>query len=534
MIPLYKLWLNGLYWPWCPRNAVELNRSLTVSDSLRERYTYFIHDFVRFAEQLASLWIMSRKQVFGFIYISAWILFKCQTNAVKLHYTHSNLTEVPPAPLALYVHELGLRYNMITDLKPPSLMDYPDLQKLDLAENPLSIIHNGAFDMLYQLQTLYLGHTDITHLPSGFGPITTTLTKIGCWRAIKNLEVIQFPYFVAFLNLNIINIGASKLDIKNASIFPASIENINIRDTDITAFPQLSKYMPDVMYVQIGQNQLITIPQEDIQGLTLLKKFNAWANQITSFPNFSHCVALETLDLDENKIDDIPRGHIFGLASIKYISFNYNVISVMLDTSQLSTLETFKIGFNQILQIPEEYISGLPNMKVFDCQGNQITFLPNISKLFPQIQELYVQGNHMMSLPDLYETTSLGLLYAADNPYVCNQSLCWLRMLAWVRPSMTMLQDQPTCQEPHLAAGTQVVRYHPATMGCYEGRITKIPRALYVTDVMMQPDANYHSTAFFNFLKRSLFRVYCTTSAMCRESKEDIYHCETTQHSKSQ
>ena len=440
---------------------------------------------------------MFRKQVFDFICIYPLVLFKCHTNAIKLSFTHSNLIEVPPAPLGLHVNELVLSWNLITELKPQSLMNYYDLTKLTLVGNPLSIIHNGAFDMLYQLQTLALGFTKITHLPFDFGPSTTTMIKIVWWKAIQMPNIIQYPYFAAFSKLSTINIGSKDLYIKNASIFPASTRHMNIRYIDLTIFPHLSRYTPNVMYVYIGQNQLVTIPQGDIQGLTLLKEFNAWANQITSFPNFSHCVALEVLNMGENKIDDIPRGHIFGLASIKNIFFNYNLIIVMPDISHLSTLETFKIGFNQILQIPEEYISGLPNMKVFDCQSNKISFLPNISRRFPQIQELYAQGNRMMSLPDLYETTSLGFLYAADNPYACNQSLCWLRMLAWMRPSVTMLQDHPTCQEPHFAAGTRVVRYHPAAMGCYEGRTTKISRALYFTNVMMQPAANYQFTAFY-------------------------------------
>ena len=433
--------------------------------------------FLQFATQLACWRIMFGEQAFGFIFVYLWILFKYLSDAVILKYQYSNLTEVPPAPLTLYVHELNLRWNLITELGPRSLTNYTDLTRLSLADNPLSVIHNGSFDMLSHLEAIYLSSTEIKHLPFDFGPSTTTLVKIAIWAAIAVPEIIKYPYFTAFSNLNTITIGSNNLDIKNASIFPPSTGFINIRNMKIIIFPHLSRYTPHVRTVYIGNNQLLTIPQDDVQDLTLLKEFNAQINQITTFPNFSHCAALEILNMGENKIDDIPRGHIIGLASIQEIHLTNNLIIVMPDISYLSTLETFTIGFNQISQIPEEYIVGLPNMTVFDCQSNNITSLPNISRLFPKIQALYVQGNHLMSLPDLYDLTSLGFLFAADNPYVCNQSLCWLRMLSWMRPSMTMLQDHPTCQEPYLAAGTRVVRYHPAAMGCYIGMDIKTPIA---------------------------------------------------------
>ena len=80
--------------------------------------------------------------------------------------------------------------------------------------------------------------------------------------------------------------------------------------------------------------------------------------------------------------------------------------------------------------------------------NNNITFLPNISLFVPNLSELYVQGNRLKTLPDLYDVMSLLILEAADNPFRCNSSLCWLRMLSWMRPLNTMLRDQPVCKGP--------------------------------------------------------------------------------------
>ena len=32
--------------------------------------------------------------------------------------------------------------------------------------------------------------------------------------------------------------------------------------------------------------------------------------------------------------------------------------------------------------------------------------------------------------------------------YVCNLSLCWMRMLPWMKPEVTFLKDSPLCDKP--------------------------------------------------------------------------------------
>ena len=142
----------------------------------------------------------------------------------------------------------------------------------------------------------------------------------------------------------------------------------------------------------------------------------------------------------------------------------------MTDISYLYSLEKFTIGYNQITDIPEEFIMGLHNMRTFGCDNNSLLFLPNISRYFPQLQELYVQGNQLKTLPDLYDMPALSILTVANNPYVCNRSLCWLRMLPWMNPNNPMTQDTPRCDQPTSVTGTEVLRYHPTVMNCYEGR----------------------------------------------------------------
>ena len=141
----------------------------------------------------------------------------------------------------------------------------------------------------------------------------------------------------------------------------------------------------------------------------------------------------------------------------------------MTDISHLSSLQKFTISYNLITEIPESFIKGLVNMRTFVCNDNKLKSLPNISVFFPKLEKLGVQGNYLKTLPDLYEFTPLATLRSAENPYECNVSLCWLRMLPWLKPSLNILLDSPVCDLPAAYADTAVTRFHPTVMECYNG-----------------------------------------------------------------
>ena len=412
---------------------------------------------------------MCHKMRYSISYFSLWIPIITLVNALMLDYSKSGLTKVPPAPEA-EVTELNLRDNRIEELHSHSFMNYSELSILDVSSNSLKVIHDGTFDPIYELRIIRLTGNEIRKLPSDFGPSTTTLTSMDVNSGgFDNPDILTYPYFAAFTGLIRISIVSNDIKIHNGSVLPPKTRYLYMKRNNMDTFPHLSLYTPNLERLWIGYNDISTVPQADIDDLIMLRLFHANDNKIIHFPNFSHCLKLEEIYMYRNTLTNIPREHIIGLVSIIHMNLMLNSITVMPQISNLITLETINIGFNQISELPEQYIYGLLNLKVLDCQSNKISVLPNISRLFPHLEELYVQGNRLTTLPDLYDMTPQFRLNAADNPYVCNQSLCWLRMLPWMRPSVNMLQDHARCDEPRDNAGTLVARYHPATMECYRG-----------------------------------------------------------------
>ena len=388
----------------------------------------------------------------------------------SLDFSQSDLTEVPIPPTDQAIDSINLDKNKISELFPYSFNSYYKLTKISIASNNLQRIHDGTFNDIANLGYINLNFNNIIQLPANFGPSTTTLYGIDLIAAFADdLTFLVYPYFSAFTGLGFINIGLNNIGNLNDSFYPPNVRNIFANTGTMDTFPTLSSLTTDVEKLSIADHQITVIPTESIAGLVELKEVSLYGNKIRNFPNFSHCVKLSVLRFERNQLSYIPREHIEGLQSIREIHFTNNLFIDMPDISHLISLQQFLIGYNLITEIPASFIEGLMNMKTFACNNNKLKSLSDISVFSPELEELYVQGNYLKTLPDLFEFPSLATLQAAENPYECNMSMCWLRMLPWLKPSMNILTDNPICDLPPAAADTRVVRFHPTLMKCYNG-----------------------------------------------------------------
>ena len=80
---------------------------------------------------------------------------------------------------------------------------------------------------------------------------------------------------------------------------------------------------------------------------------------------------------------------------------------------------------------------------------------------------LYLKNNRLSSIPDLYHLP-LRRLSVTENPMVCNQSLCWIRMWPWVKTSY-MNADDMKCETPPVLQGVLLSDINPVTLGCHNG-----------------------------------------------------------------
>ena len=210
-------------------------------------------------------------------------------------------------------------------------------------------------------------------------------------------------------------------------------------------------------------SRLTFIPDECIKRLESLTYFKIIQNKLAVMPDVSHLKELKSLHVYLNSITEIPKPKIEGLTKDKTLYAHKNLINTMPNISYLSSLQFVYLYDNRIRHVPSDTLYGLPNLRLFRLDGNMIS---HIGDLQTGLSTLNLAGNQLVDLPDLFHLRFWSV-DINDNPLICNQSLCWLRMWFWFTHSP--LAGNPACARPPGLEGKGVKNVHPLILKCYNG-----------------------------------------------------------------
>ena len=166
-----------------------------------------------------------------------------------------------------------------------------------------------------------------------------------------------------------------------------------------------------------------------------------------------------------NHFTSIPRDNFDGLDNLKVLKAPYNQIALMPNISYLRALKQIIPDHNFITHVPPGTLGGLQRLESIELNANQITYIYDIPYI-PRLSLLDLSGNMLSTLPDLYGQ-QMDTLNIIDNPLICNQSLCWLRMWSWYQ--IPLVTDSVLCAQPQELIGLNVMRVHPTILECYNG-----------------------------------------------------------------
>lgn len=119
--------------------------------------------------------------------------------------------------------------------------------------------------------------------------------------------------------------------------------------------------------------------------------------------------------------------------------------------------------------MPELPVLATPKLQTLTVQENLLTNLDAIGA-FVNLTKLQAHDNLLATLPDLFHCTRLGEIHIYDNPLICDEALCWLRMWEYesVR-NMSILQGGATCAQPPQFAGMELMDIRPTSLNCHQG-----------------------------------------------------------------
>ena len=221
--------------------------------------------------------------------------------------------------------------------------------------------------------------------------------------------------------------------------------------------------------VKFVYNEIIEFPEKFGLASQSLVEMNLWGSfSLHTLPPFYfRNTKLTKLNLGYN--DWKPFDTSILPVSLTSINLKYAYwLSIFPNfTSWTQNLKVIEIAGNSIPEIPQDNIR---NMKItyLDICRNQLTSIPEYTA-YPYIDVLLLHYNRLTTVPDFYNTT-LTQLSLSNNPLVCDNALCWIRMWPWMFDT-PILTDTPICVSPTRAAGTRLMEVRPIHMECFNGKL---------------------------------------------------------------
>ena len=329
------------------------------------------------------------------------------------------------------------------------------------------------------------------------------------------LEVIAMSLIISLFLPHLhagLNIDRSNLDLRTV---PQNVDSrlttlkldINfIEEINNTSFPQLTF----LCCLHMNRNPLKYIKENTFQNNPRLNYFACSQCNIKTLPtNFGPCTSsFKTFTLmngiDPSAVDAIFRYPYFrAFASLRVIALSRLPLKNMANLKLSPSTQKIRVVSVDVAVFPNLTSSNFPKLTYLNIRGNPINIIPDdvwqhvtdslqtldasqteLSvmvdlTLRPNLQEIYISNNHLETIPDLLNMTSLTTLKIDGNSRMsCDHRMCWRRLWDRIREPLASYDDV-TCIQPPELAGYKLSVVNPELMNCAKGTIFRIVLELY-------------------------------------------------------
>ncbi|XP_029606436.1 podocan [Salmo trutta] len=295
--------------------------------------------------------------------------FSQLTSLEYLDLSNNNLSVVPHGlPRGLIL--LHLERNSIHSIPGDALTACRKLEYLLLHNNQLhsQSIHHAAFQGLKKLHTLHMYNNQLERVPRALPRRAKTLMLLHNTINVIERNDLVFLYSLTELNLSYNRLTSPKL---HREAF-RKLRLLVTLDLSGNALHFLPLGLPRSLQVlRVKDNQLNSIPEGALQGMTKLRDINLSHNQLRLNSIYQgawmELSALTTLDLSSNQLSHVPSDLP---ESLEYLYLQSNHISTVPATAFDGTpnIKGIFLRFNHLLahSVKESSFKHLTNLQVLD------------------------------------------------------------------------------------------------------------------------------------------------------------------------
>jgi insulin-like growth factor-binding protein complex acid labile subunit len=348
--------------------------------------------------------------------------------------------------------ELRLDKNEIGSFEANTFIGLDSLINLDLSANKIKILKKGDFHSLKKVMLLDFHLNDIYQIESNAFIDLKSLKYLNLdSNQISTLKNVQFSSNLEKFSLNFNFLNNLNEFISN------SLKYLHVSNNRLQEINFRTAIMPNLEYLDLSHNLLISIKEKSLLNMTKLKHLNLSYNKldlkskIKTFSYFQGLSLLETLDLSFNEIKYLDSNQTFQyLNSLKFFNLSNNKLKAIdaFAFGYLYQLTHLKLAANNLNFLSENCFYNLKNLKKLELNFNKINstdFLKSNEIDLYKLEFLDLEENQIVLIEDSHFKSFLNLssLNLNSNPILSTHSSSFigLHLLKTLRLSKTKIDS---------------------------------------------------------------------------------------------
>lgn len=324
---------------------------------------------------------------------------------------------------------------MALELAQDAFSELPLLERLDLAENNMWTLPDGAFCPLTALRALNITRNrlrDVKHLQ--FGATRTCGANLAVLDISNNsLESLPTEIFAGLSRLKRLLLQGNGINFvaDRALEGLTSLTQLNLADNKISSVPpELFSDSRAIREIHLQNNSISVLAPGLFSGLDQLLILDLSRNELASEwvngATFSGLVRLVILDLSHNKLTKLETNVFRDLYSLQILRLESNNIESIPEKcfNALANLHTLVVSHNRLVSLDTHSLSGLHVLSLLSIDNNSIRSIhPAALRNVSSLRDLHLNANRLTEAPKaladvrLLRTLDLGenLISNVDN-----------------------------------------------------------------------------------------------------------------------